>query len=316
VGYNEDSFATMLLTMALSPNLEEYARPLNTSEFRRLEGKLREHGAGRLGGLLGLDISGLMLRLEIEEQEAYRIYTLCNRGVQLTYALEGFYDRGIRVVTQSDGEYPRRLRKRLGESAPPMFYCYGENACLDRPRLAILGIAGVRTTPEARRGIETLVHMARNIGFDVLTGGEPGVSHVASGMAEDCGMELLEVLGGGMGQRRLELSSRGGVDSRCSGISMEHPDALFTISHAISRNRVLFALADAAFIFNTDGKRGEGEAISKGYCDWIYAWRGHDSTWPLIHRGAYPVENMQSLNEAQLVREWRSSGAEQLSMFD
>ncbi len=34
--YNEASFAVMLLTMALSPDREEYARPLTIQEFRQL----------------------------------------------------------------------------------------------------------------------------------------------------------------------------------------------------------------------------------------------------------------------------------------
>ena len=316
MGYNDDSFAIMLLTMALSPNREEYARPLNTQEFRRLEQRVRGSDMGRLGKLLGVDISGLMLKLDVDEQEAYRIFTLCNRGVQLTYALEGFYERRIRVVTQSDGEYPQRLTKRLGEAAPPMFYAYGEGACSEKPKVAVVGIGGVRTTPEARDAVETLVRNAGRLGYAVVTGGEPGVSHVAAGMAEEYGVELIEILGGGMGQRTAELAEAGELAARCSGISLEHPDALFTISHAITRNRVLFALSDAAIVFNTDGKRGESEAIVHGYCDWIYAWRGHASTQGLIARGAYPIDSFATLDMDQMARDWRSSRAEQLSMFD
>ena len=189
-------------------------------------------------------------------------------------------------------------------------------AAAEQQATAVVGIGGVRTTPEARDAVETLVRNAGRLGYAVVTGGEPGVSHVAAGMAEEYGVELIEILGGGMGQRTAELAEAGELAARCSGISLEHPDALFTISHAITRNRVLFALSDAAIVFNTDGKRGESEAIVHGYCDWIYAWRGHASTQGLIARGAYPIDSFATLDMDQMARDWRSSRAEQLSMFD
>ena len=37
MNYSTDAFVTMLLTMSLSPNREEYARPYATQELRKLE---------------------------------------------------------------------------------------------------------------------------------------------------------------------------------------------------------------------------------------------------------------------------------------
>ena len=37
MAYSRDAFATMLLTMALVPNREEYARPYSAQEFSQLE---------------------------------------------------------------------------------------------------------------------------------------------------------------------------------------------------------------------------------------------------------------------------------------
>ena len=65
MAYTNDGFATMLLTMALSPNREEYARPYSTQEFYRVEQRVRESSFHSIGDLLGVDISGLMMRLGI-----------------------------------------------------------------------------------------------------------------------------------------------------------------------------------------------------------------------------------------------------------
>ena len=88
--YNDDAFATMLLTIPLSADRAEYARPLSTAEYRRLLSRVKSSAAGRLGALLRADISGLMMLLGVSEEEGYRLYTLLNRGVQLSYTLENF----------------------------------------------------------------------------------------------------------------------------------------------------------------------------------------------------------------------------------
>lgn len=307
----------MLLSVALSPNREEYARPLSTAELQRLEERVRMSSLHRLGRLINVDISGLMLHLDISEEEAYRIYTLLNRRVQLSYAIESYQRDGLDLVTRCDEDYPRRLSRRMAEAAPPVFYRCGNAALLQKPMLAIVGISGVRTGQDVREAIEGLVKQAVHLGYTILTGGERGVARVAQNAVLHCGGTLVEVLGGGMQERRQE---EGIADLLAEGqaavVSLVHPEALFTVSHAIARNKLLFALSEAAFVFNTDGKRGELDAIQNRYCDWIYAWTGHPANSGLITRGAIPVTNVRELNLEELSRRWKGGESEQLDMFD
>ena len=317
MNFSDDAFVTMLLSVALSPNREEYARPLSTQELTRLEARVRESGLRRLGKLMNVDISGLMLHLDISEEEAYRIYTLLNRGVQLSYALESCQRQGIELVTRCDTGYPQRPLKRMGEAAPPVFYRCGNEALLHGPMLAIVGISGVKTSPEVREAIEFLVRGAVRLGYAVLTGGERGVSRVAVGVAQQCGGALVEVLGGGMQERmREEGVAELLAEGRAALVSLEHPEALFTVTHAIARNKLLFSLSEAAFVFNTDGKRGEQDAIRSRYCDWIYAWTGFPANQSLIARGAIPAANIPKLDLDELSRHWRGGEAEQMNLFD
>ena len=75
-------------------------------------------------------------------------------------------------------------------------------------------------------------------------------------------------------------------------------------------------MAEAAFVFNTDGKRGESDSIRNRYCDWIYAWTGYPNNQTLISRGAIPAGNIADMNIADLSRHWRNSESEQLNIFD
>lgn len=317
MNYSSDAFVTMLLSMALSPNREEYARPYSTQELKRLEEKVRKSSLYHVGRLTDIDIGGLMQQLDISEEEAYRIFTLLNRSVQLSYTIENYLKQGIDVVTCYNDEYPQQLRRRMNEAAPPVFYRCGNAELLSRPMLAIVGISGVKTTPEVRDSVETLVRNGVRLGYTILAGGELGVSRVAQKFAGEYGGTLVEVLGGDMSARIQEEEIRAMLDEgRAAVISMEHPDALFTVSHAIARNKLLFSLAEAAFIFNTDGKRGESDALRNGYCDWIYAWTGNQTNQSLISKGAIPASNISSMDIDDLSRHWKNSQSEQLDFFD
>ena len=317
MNHNDNAYAAMLLTMALSPNREEYARPYSAQEFRRLEEAVRGTRFGSLGKLMDVDISGLMIYLDITEEEAYRLYTLLHRNVQLSYALEGYLREGIDVVTLYDGDYPQRLRRRMGALEPPFFYRAGSGGLLERRNIAIVGISGVKTTSEVREAIETLVRNASRLGYGIITGGEMGVSRVAAGMVGQYGGTLVDVLGGGLREHLADEVISGLIASGSAAVlSLEHPDAMFTVSHAIARNKVLFSLADAAFVFNSDGKRGETDALHNRYCDWIYAWQGYPGNAPLIARGAIAIQDLRGLDLDSLSIHWNSSRSEQLNLFD
>ena len=317
MNYSDDAFVAMLLSMALSPNREEYARPYSTLELKRIEDKVRECDLHHIGRLMNVDIGGLMLKLDISEEEAYRIYTLLNRSVQLTYSVENYLRQGIEVVTSYNDEYPKRLKRRMEELAPPVFYRCGNPDLLHQPMIAIVGISGVKTTPEVRDSIETLVRNAIRLGYGILTGGELGVSRVAMNMVLEYGGNLVEVLGGDMAAHIHEdgVAELLAMD-RAAVVSLEHPEALFTVTHAIARNKLIFSLAEAAFVFNTDGKRGESDAIRNRYCDWIYAWSGYANNQNLITRGAIPMGNVMELDFDTLDRHWRGSQSEQMNLFD
>ena len=317
MNHSENAYAAMLLTMALSPNKEEYARPLSTPEFRHVEALARGSGFGSIGALLDVDISGLVMLLGLTDDEAYRVYTLLHRDVQLSYALGGFLEDGIEVVTQYDTGYPRRLSEALKEAAPPFLYRCGNSALPDQLSIAVVGISGVRTTPEARKQIEVLVDGARRHGYAVVTGGELGVSHLAAKLVTERGGQLVDVLGGGLREHlKNENISRLLAENRAAVLSTEHPDALFTVNHAIARNRLLFALADAAFVFNTDGRRGELDALATHVCDWIYAWQDYAGNRPLLSRGGRPFHNLTDGDFDEMSRHWSSSRAQQMNIFD
>ncbi|MGI6239688.1 MAG: DNA-processing protein DprA [Christensenellales bacterium] len=317
MAYCADSYAAMLLCLSLSPDRDEYARMLSTAEYRELRARIRTTSARRISGLMNVDISGIMQLLSITEEEAYRIYTLMNRTVQLSYAMEAFAMKGIRIVTEFDDEYPRRLAKRSGQSAPPVLYVYGDSDLLNSPAVGILGISGIKTEDAVRSSIAAIAGFANGAGYRVMTGGELGVSRVTEGFVLDGDCALTSVLGGGLMAYIDRPEIRRLYDeNRLVAISLEHPDAPFTAPRAIPRNKMLMSLAEAVFVFNTDGKRGESDAIRAKTCDWIYAWNGYPENRSLINRGATGFDEVTESWLNEMSARWIDSRSEQLDLFD
>ena len=317
MNYTEDGYAAMLLTMALSPDREEYARPLSTQEFRAIERAVKPSRYRRLGKLLDADVSGLMMELSLTEQEGLRLYTLLHRSMQLTYALEGYERGGLHVVTCYDDDYPSKLVKKLGEQSPVFYYQCGDQTLMNKPAIAIVGIGGVRTGDDVRKSVETLVIQAARHGYAIVTGGEPGVSRAAAAVADTCGGAIIDVLGGDM----QEYIHTDGIAERIAmgralSLSLVHPKTMFTVPHAAARNRLLFALADAAFIFNTDGRRGELGILQNRTCRNVYAWNALPANHPLIAHGATAFGAKSKLDFDEMTIRWSAGNAEQLSMFD
>lgn len=312
-----EAFVIMLLMLALSPDREEYAHPLSAQEFRTIREKAAAGGLRQLGELIDMDISGLMLRLDLPEEEAYRIYTLLHRDVQLGYTMENLLDQGIEIVTSCSDEYPKALSDETAYAAPPVYYRSGNADILKKPLLAIVGIGGMRTSAADKANVEELVKEAVEHGYAILTGGEPGIARVALNAVQQTNGEIVELLAGGL----LEHTREGGIVSlleaeRACLISAQHPETLFTLPHAIQRNRMLFALSEAVFIFNTDGRRGEAEALRNRLCRWVYANPACDACSSLLARGAIPFHKITHEGFEDLSRNWSSSRSEQINLFD
>ena len=89
--YNDDAFATMLLTVPLSADRAEYARPLSTPEYSRMLARVKSSAAARLGALLHVDISGLMMLLGVSEEEmteAVHVAAAIRGGATLVHGVQ------------------------------------------------------------------------------------------------------------------------------------------------------------------------------------------------------------------------------------
>ena len=280
--------------------------------------RVKSSAAARLGALLHVDISGLMMLLGVSEEEGYRLYTLLHRGVQLTYALEGFMEKGVRIVTCFDEEYPPHFRARMGTAAPPALFFAGERALLDRP--AVGGGRGQRRQDHARGAPEhrgqsfaapaslvTALSLAANWASPAWP---PRWSRNWAARSSTCPPAACSATSArsrcaALSPRAAWRRFRWSIPRRCPRCPMPSPAANW-----------YFPWRAPAFIFNTDGKRGEADAIKRGLCDWVYAYTGYPGNRALVSRDAQPFRSLDAEEFKRLSARWKTAFSQQLNLFD
>ena len=184
-----------------------------------------------------------------------RLKTLLARGFLLSQAVERWQARAIWVVSRADAAYPRRLKTSLKEDAPPVLYGCGDPWLLDEGGLAVVGSRNVDDRlVEYADGIGRLVARARRT---VVSGGARGIDQAAMGGALQAGGKAVGILADGLERAALNRDHRNLLmDGQLVLVSPYDPSAGFNVGNAMRRNKLIYALADAALVVNSDTNKG------------------------------------------------------------
>ena len=247
--------AILLLTAPLIAGRgKAFVNPLTTGEYRRLARRLRELER-EPADLLGLGADSLVKECRID-LDCGRLERLLGRGFLLGLAMERWRSRAIWVVSRADVGYPERLKKRLGgDDAPPVLYGCGDAALLDAGGLAVVGSRNVKVTLIAyTREIGRLTAVARRV---VISGGARGIDQAAMRGALEAGGNVVGILADSLERIVVRREHRDALnDGRLALISPYDPGARFNVGHAMQRNKLIYALADAALVVNSDYGKG------------------------------------------------------------
>jgi DNA processing protein len=184
-----------------------------------------------------------------------RFEHLLARGFQLDQAVERWQARAIWVVGQTDEAYPKRIKERLKESAPPIIYGCGDAAILDTGGLAVVGSRDVDSwLIEYTGAIGRITAGAKQ---NLVSGGARGIDQAAMRGALEAGGTAVGILADSLERAALYREHRELLmDGKLVLISPYDPLAGFNIGHAMQRNKLIYALADAALVVNSDHGKG------------------------------------------------------------
>ena len=253
-GLSANTTAILLLTAPLVVgNRGPQAQILTAGEYRKLApclaslqaqpANLLEPGADRLLAQCG------------EVIDEARLRALLNRGFPLSQAVERWQTRGIWVVSRADAAYPPLLRKRLKNDAPSVLYGCGLQEIMHTRSLAIVGSRDV-PEPLIEYTRETASLVAR-AGLTVVSGAARGVDRAAMNGALEAGGRVVGVLPGDLERTVMNREHRNMLlEERLVMLSPFDPSLRFTAAQAMQRNKVIYALAEAALVVNAECNRG------------------------------------------------------------
>ena len=252
--------------------------------------------------------------------DSVRILRLLDRAGSLTFALNKLENAGIYVVTRADHSYPKRLKKSLGNSCPPLFYFAGSLDLLDRPSV---GFAGSRSVgDDDTHFTEFAVGKAVENGYCVVSGGAKGVDSIAEAAALNAGSAAVSYLSDSM-LRKIKLPQHLSAiqDGRLLLLSAVNPDAGFHAGTAMMRNRYIYAQGQATVVIRADYNKGGTWTGAKDCIKhkWspVLCWnnKAYQGNQALIQQGAIPIDERWDGDVSAVQNRWDQNQPEQLSFF-
>lgn len=251
---SENTKAILLLTAPLVIGKGKAdVSPLTLSEYNRLVRYLAETGSEPSDLLTGNweeSFREWQSGLDIK-----RIVSLLERGFLLSQVVNHWLERAIWVVSRADGEYPHQLKERLGANAPPVLYGCGNRDLLEKGGLAVVGSRN--TSDELLRSAQNIGHLAASTGFTIISGAARGVDRAAMfGALQKCGTAAgvltCDLERESLNHEHLDMLREGNLVL----ISSYDPKAGFNVGNAMQRNKLIYGLADAGLVVESDYNKG------------------------------------------------------------
>lgn len=249
-----NSQAILLLTAPLMAGRgDDSTKLLSLGEYNRVARVLREKQR-QPADLIGPDAAEAMDWIApIFGRE--RIEPLLARGFLLSQAVERWAARAIWVVSRADATYPRRLKSRLKEDAPPILYGCGDAALLETGGLAVVGSRHV--DDELMSYTEGIGQLAASAHCTVVSGAAKGIDRAAMHGALLGGGAVVGVMADSLERAVMASDNREPLmDGRLVFVSPYDPGVGFNVGHAMQRNKVIYAFADAALVVTSDFEKG------------------------------------------------------------
>ena len=257
--------AILLLTAPLIVGRAAGAeRPLTPAQYAQLAVHLRN--IGRQPADFLAEGADELLQECASIVDVERMRRLLARGFLLSQAIERWSSRAIWVMSRADPTYPRRLKKRLGVAAPAVLYGCGEAGLLDAGGLAVVGSRRVDDALVAYT--EAVGRLAADSRRAIVSGGARGVDEASMRGSITNGGTAIGILADSLAKAALKPDYRDGLrERRLVLVSPYDPSAGFNVGHAMQRNKLIYALADAALVVNSDVNKGGTWAGAKEQLD-------------------------------------------------
>ena len=286
---SQDTKAILLLCSSWGKKNNTF-EPLTPSEYNKLTDWLREKGL-RPAELFN---SSIFFEDASFPSESARVEYLLNRGGIMAVELESWLNIGGWVTSRADEEYPQRFKQILGKNAPALYFGIGPRGFLSKGGVAFVGSRDI--SEEGQEATRRIALRCAERQITVISGGARGVDQTSMQSALEAGGKVIGVLANDLARASVTRICRDYIEGeKLVLLSPFHPNAHFQVWNAMARNKVIYALSDAAVVITSaDGKGGTWEGAVENLRKWhIPLFVREDSSLPgnrhLIEKGATPL---------------------------
>lgn len=268
---SDNSQAILLLTAHFTDRKHESVKPLTTTEWGRFAAWLKERQL-KPCSLNTENLDELLTGWEDKAITTDRLGALFRRGNALALAVEKWQRAGLWVMTRSDTDYPRFLKRRLKSASPPVLFGCGNRDSLHRGGLAVVGSR--KANPQDLQFSRAIGALAARKGVQVISGGAKGVDESAMLEALKFGGNVIGVVAESLMKAIRSLKYRqylegGGLVL----VSPFNPDAGFSVRQAMDRNKLIYCLSDVGFVIQSETKGGTWSGANENLKkQWVPLW--------------------------------------------
>lgn len=324
----EDTQATLLLCGTLGKD-NAAVRPLTLPQYNALAQSLVSlgkrpsdllHDGGLVETVCAMPTDNARLK---EPASADRVKSLLDRGFALSMAINRWAQYGVRPVGRGDGLYPARMKQYLKAKAPAILYYAGRDLLWMGGGMAVVGSRNI--SDEASEAIRRVVRECVDAHMPIVSGGARGADQTSMREAFECGGNVIAALPGDLLKTCLMRENREAIGAgNVLLFSAVDPDERFTPINAMDRNKYIYAMADYAFVAQSDTKGGTWtgaveelkrpehhpvfvymgyshvEGCAKLVAQGGVAWTPSDTLLPMLEKGATTVNKPTSASQPSL----------------
>lgn len=315
---NSNSMAIAILCSHLC--VGEGIKPLEPKEWGALAQRMYAADI-QPSDILTYDIKQLCDVFQMNELQAERIMRLLDRSGSLSFELSKYENMGIQVLTRADEEYSIILKKKLGNSCPPLFYAAGN---LELLKHESIGYVGSRTISDGDMAVtREFVRRTAGRGYAVVSGGAKGVDQIAQEEALDLGGCAISYVADSMLRKIKNSKTVYAIQQgKLLMLSVVNPDAGFNAGIAMMRNKYVYAQSSGTVVIKSDYNKGGTwtgamENLKNNWCP-TFCWNhsAYKGNKELIGSGAIPIDQDWNGDITGQISNAVKVECEQISMFD
>ena len=260
---------------------------LTSEEFFEFQNKFYNKDLSGLRSLSLWELSDFVS----DKKSAEKIYSALHKNYNDFF--KKLSENDIRILCQTDSDYPVRIAKKLEKTAPPVIYTAGDTSLLNKRSAAV---TGSRKTSE--KGLKFSYDIGETIALEnkiLVSGGARGCDRKATENAIKnggkavwfCAVPLSEMLA----DKSIFNWVKNGSLCLCSDFN---PFGKFSGKQALRRNRYIYANAETAFVCQCNSKisgtySGANYALKNKLCEIFIYDNDTEADKLLIKNGAIAI---------------------------